>query len=111
MKHVTYEKIQRMYRETNDADLKIRYLAMLKFMEGYTSLKVAELLNASGSTVREWLNRYNTFGPDGLIPQKPKGSECRLTDEQLAKIQQVLLESPKEHGFNKSNWTMSVLKI
>ncbi len=111
MKHATYEQIQKLYRETSDADLKIRYLAMLKFMEGYTSLKVAELLNTSDSTVREWLNRYNPLGLDGLIPQKPKGPLCRLTDEQLAQVYQVLLESPREHGFNKSNWTMSVLKI
>jgi len=111
MKHATYEQIQKLYRESNDADLKIRYLAMLKFMEGYTSLKVAELLNVSDSTVREWLNRYNALGLDGLIPQIPKGPSCRLTDEQLAKVYQVLLESPREHGFNKSNWTMSVLKI
>jgi transposase len=111
MKYATYEKIQSLYRETNDADLKIRYLAMLKFMEGYTSNKVAELLNASGSTVREWLNRYNRFGPDGLIPQKPKGPECRLTDEQLEQVRQILIESPREYGFNKSNWSMPVLKI
>jgi len=50
MKHATYGQMQRLYRDTNDADLKIRYLAMLKFMEGYTSLKVAELLNISDST-------------------------------------------------------------
>ena len=52
MKHATYEQIQNLYRGTNDANLKIRYLAMLKFMEGYTSLKVSELLNTSDSTLR-----------------------------------------------------------
>lgn len=110
-KHAKYEHLLKLYRETNDADLKIRYLAMLKFMEGFTSLKVAELLNTSDSTVRDWLNRYNACGLDGLIPQKPKGPECWLTEDQLAKVYQVLSESPREHGFNKSNWSMPVLKI
>ena len=96
MKHASYEKMQKLYRETNDADLKIRYLAMLKFMEGYTSLKVAELMNTSDSTVRDWLNRYNTLGLDGLIRQKSKGPGCRLTDEQLEQVYQVLLDSPRD---------------
>lgn len=111
MKHATYEQIQNLYRGTNDATLKIRYLAMLKFMEGYTSLKVSELLNTSDSTVREWLTRYNALGPEGLIRQKRKGPDCWLTDEQLAQVYQALLESPREHGFNKSNWSMRILKI
>jgi len=111
IKHATYEQIQQLYRETGDGNLKIRYLAMLKFMEGYTSLKVAELLNTSDSTVREWLNRYNALGLDGLIPQKPKGPECWLNKEQLAEVYQVLMESPRDHGFNKSNWTMPLLKM
>lgn len=84
---------------------------MLKFMDGYTSLKVAELLNTSDSTVRDWLNRYNTLGLDGLVPQIHKGPGCRLTDEQLAQVYKVLLESPRKHDFNKSNWTMPLLKI
>lgn len=83
---------------------------MLKFMEGYTSLKVAELLNTSDFTVRDWLNRYNVLGLNGLIPQKSRGPGCRLTDEQFAQVYKVLLESPREHGFNKSNWTMPLLK-
>lgn len=111
MKHATYEELEKIYRETNDVRLKIRYLAMLKFMEGYTSIKVAELLNTSDSTVREWLNRYNVFGVEGLISRKPKGAECKLTDEQLKEVYVVLQKSPREYGFNKSNWTMSVLKI
>lgn len=110
MKHASYEHMQKLYRETNDANLKIRYLAMLKFMEGFTSLTVAEILSTSDSTVRDWLNRYNKCGLDGLIPQKPKGAECRLTKEQLEEVRQALLESPREHGFNKSNWTMPILK-
>lgn len=89
MKHATHEQIQKLYRETNDADLKIRYLAMLKFMDGYTSLKVAESLNTSDSTVRDWLKRYNASGIDGLIRQKPKGPECRLTNEQLTQVYQL----------------------
>lgn len=110
MKHASYEHIQKLYRETDDAKLKIRYLAMLKFMEGFTSVAVSEMLNTSDSTVRDWLNRYNKYGPEGLIPHKPKGAKCKLTEEQLDKVYRALLESPREHGFNKSNWTMPVLK-
>lgn len=43
MEYTTYDQIQKIYREMNDAKLKIRYLAVLKFIEGYTSLKAAEI--------------------------------------------------------------------
>lgn len=93
-KHASYEELKKLYRETNDAKFKIRYLAMMEFMEGKTSIAVAESLRTSDSTVREWLKRYNTFGPDGLIPQKPKGAKCKLNEEQLQEIYLVLQKSP-----------------
>lgn len=72
MKHATYQQLQKLYQKTSDEDLKIQYLAIFKFAEGYTNLKVAELLNRSYSTVRDWLNRYIVLEPYGLIPQKFK---------------------------------------
>lgn len=59
MKCATYEQMQSLYQEATDIKLKIRYLAMLKFMEDNTSLDVAKMLYTSDSTVRAWLNRYN----------------------------------------------------
>jgi len=110
-KHASYEDLKKLYRETDDAQLKIRYLAMMNFMKGKTSIAVAERLHTSDSTVREWLKRYNTFGPDGLIPQKPKGAECKLSEEQLQEVYLILQKSPRECGFNKSNWSMRILKL
>ena len=68
------------------------------------------MLNTLDPTVGDWFNRYNANGPKGLIPRKPKGAKCKLTEEQLEEVYKVLLESPREHSFNKSNWTMPVLK-
>lgn len=72
MKFATYKQMQSLYQKATDIKLKIRYMAMLKFMEGNTSLDVAKMLYPSDSTVRAWLNRYNQLAPEGLIPQKPK---------------------------------------
>lgn len=110
MKFANYEQMQSLYQKATDIKLKIRYLAMLKFMEGNTSLDVAKMLYTSDSTVRAWLNRYNQHGLDGLIAQKPKGAECKLTDEQLIQVTEALKQSPRDCGFNKSNWTMPLLK-
>lgn len=61
-------------------------------------------------TIRDWLNKYNKFGPEGLLPQKHKGSECKLTVEQLNEVYKAVTGSPRDYGFNKSNWSMRILK-
>lgn len=109
-KHAKYEDIERLYKEEKDGDMKLRYLAMLKFFEGYTSLDVANMLHVAGSTVREWLGRYNQYGHTGLIPQKRGGSESKLNKEQLERVSQALQHSPRENGYNKSNWSIILLK-
>ena len=45
-----------------------------------------------------------------IISMSPKGAECKLTDEQLFEVTEALKQSPRDYGFNKSNWTMSLLK-
>jgi len=85
-KHASLDSIKKLYRETNDAKLKVRYLAIMLFMEEKTSLAVAKTLRTSDSTVRGWLNRYNIFGLEGLIPQKHLGAECKLSEEQLQEV-------------------------
>jgi len=53
-KHASLAEIKKLYRETNDAKLKVRYLAIMLFMEEKTSLAVAEKLRISDFAVREW---------------------------------------------------------
>jgi len=84
---------------------------MLKFHERYNSHEVSRMLNVSDSTVRDWLNRYNEKGLSGLIPQHRGGSDSKLSDEQLRMVKEVLQQSPREKGYNKSNWTIPLLKL
>jgi len=109
-KHITHEELEKLYKECMNGQIKIRYLAMLKFWEDKTSIEVAKILNVSDSTVREWLQRYNMFGPEGLMPIKPKGAECKLDENQLQQVYEIMQKSPREAGYNKSNWTMPLLK-
>lgn len=62
MKHATYEQVEILYKDCDVAKIKIRYLAILRFMDGYTSLDVAKIMYTSDSTVSDWLNRYNPRG-------------------------------------------------
>ncbi len=45
-----------------------------------------------------------------MIPQHRGGSESKLNKEQLERADQVLQQSPRENGYNKSNGSMMVLK-
>lgn len=109
--HVTLEELKQIYNNTKNSNLKIRYLAILYFWKGMSSLEVADLLNKSDSTVRDWAHRFNKYGIDGLIPKKQPGKKCKLTTEQLDTIKQILQNSPRECDFNRSIWTIPLLKI
>lgn len=100
-----------MYNKCKDSKIKIKLLAILLFIEGNPSLGVAKILHKSDSTVREWAHRYNENGVNGLIPLPGGKRHSKLTEEQSRKISEVLLSSPREYGFNKSNWTLSSLKL
>lgn len=110
-KHAKYEEIEKLYKNEKDGTMKLRYLAMLKFHEGYNSHEVSRMLNVSDSTVRDWLNRYNKKGLSGLVPQQRGGSDSKLSDEQLSKVKEVLQQTPRENGYNKSNWTIPLLRL
>lgn len=110
-KHASYDILKQLYQTEKNVRMKIRLLVILYFFEGYPSLKVAELVHQSDSTVRRYLHRYNKFGLSGLedIPHPPK--DTILTDDELNEIDKALLSSPRDNGLNYSNWTGNLLTI
>jgi putative transposase len=79
-------------------------------MKGYTNKKIAEIIDMSPHTVGIYVNQYNTFGADALVPKNPPGRPRFLTKEQEQQLYITISQkTPEEVGFDGvMNWTAKI---
>ena len=106
----TYEELEASYKDCKDAKLRTRMLSVLQTWNGKTSLQVAKDIHMSDSNIRKCVHRYNEYGIAGLIDTRYSNRKSYLSPEQKQAVIEALQKSPRECGFNKSNWTMPLLK-
>jgi transposase len=110
-RHYSYRKLKDIYEHTDDAAMKLRILAILQTWDGLTSREVAENLHVTHRSVSEWINRYNENSLQGLEDTRGGHYAGYLSNEQKQLVKEVLQKSPMDCGFNRSNWTMPLLKL
>ncbi|MCP4325223.1 MAG: IS630 family transposase [Alteromonadales bacterium] len=77
---------------TNNASLKLRYLAVQKFHNGHSRTAIAKTLNVSRRLVNEWITKYLSGGFDALALKLATGQPSRLNDKQKASIKEYVIE-------------------
>lgn len=104
-------------RASNDAGQARRLLALAAIYEGGTRTQAAAIGGVTLQVVRDWVVRFNTQGPGGLIDRKAPGQPSRLDDAQRAALRHkhacagdAMIESgpvPAVHGVVR--WRLSDL--
>jgi Helix-turn-helix domain len=61
-------------------------------------------LGVSAQAVSVWHRRWRTGGTDGLRSKGPSGPPPRLSDAQLAEVEQALLADAMDNGFVGELW-------
>ena len=75
-----------------------KLLVIKSVKEGMTRGDAADLVNVHRKTAENWVKLYNMNGLDGLEPNYSNcGQICRLTDDQLTEIKNIILESPEQY--------------
>lgn len=77
---------------------------------GSTTDDVSKNLHKSDYYVRYWVHRYNEGGLEGLKDTRGGNNPGYLSEDQKQAIKVILQKSPRECGFNRSNWSMPLLK-
>jgi transposase len=77
--------------------------------EGFCVTKVASILKLNVDTVSDWLDAYEAKGFLGLYDQPIPGRPPRLTKQQEQQIDQWFEHSPRDEGYQHSNWTLKLL--
>jgi len=84
-------------------------LMVLLSSEGKKVSQIAETLKRNPHTIRDWLKRYNAAGLKGLnrrySPGRPDEKRARLKEH----IQEILLDSPVEHGYQDHVWSVPLI--
>lgn len=88
------KRVRAAAREAKDADQAGRLLAIAAAYEGQDRTTAAKIGAMTPQRLRDWVRRFNTVGPEGLIDRKPAGAARRLTPEQEAELRAVIEVGP-----------------
>jgi transposase len=76
------------------------------FAAGVRRAEVARQLEVSAQAVSVWHRRWRAGGSQALHSRGPSGPTPRLSNAQLAQVEQALLEGAGAHGFVGELWTL-----
>jgi len=81
-------------RQTKHASQARRLLALAAIYDGATRTEAARIGDVSLQIVRDWVLKFNAFGPDGLIDRRAPGQPSRLNDTHRAALAAVIESGP-----------------
>ena len=73
--------------------------------QGWSQRQIATAMGVSEGAVSQWMKRGREGGSEALRHRPPPGARCRLTDEQLARLPELLHQGPEAYGFRGHVWT------
>lgn len=81
-------------KRTKDAPQARRLLALAAVYEGATRTEAARIGDVTLQIVRDWVVKFNAYGPDGLIDRKSPGQPSRLNGAHRAALAAMIERGP-----------------
>jgi transposase len=78
---------------------------------GWSQQRIAEALGVSKGAVSQWMKRARRGGVEALKRQPAPGATPRLSEEQRAKVPELLERGAEAHGFRGEAWTCERVAI
>src|SRR5918995_3333824 len=72
---------------------------------GWKQAQIAEALGVTEGAVSQWMKRARKEGVEGLRHKPPPGATPRLSEDERAKLPELLAQGAQAHGFRGSVWT------
>lgn len=104
-------EIEERIRITKDRRMYERLQTIRLRLMGKSVLEIAEIMNRSDKSIRNYLHAYKTEGLSGLTMRFSPGPNQRLTQEQRESLKQVIVNQvPADVGFTATfNWTLQII--
>jgi transposase len=81
-------------RKTKNAGQARRLLALAAIYDGATRAEAAAIGGVTRQIVRDWVVKFNAYGPTGLIDRKAPGQPSRLNDSHRAALARIVEAGP-----------------
>jgi transposase len=91
---VSAAELRRLAKISKDANQSRRLLSLAAVLDGMSREDAARLGGMDRQTLRDWVHRFNSTGPDGLKDAWWSGPEPRLSPEQKAELAQIVETGP-----------------
>jgi len=101
--------VREMFQNHPKRRLRERALMIILSSKGLCVKQIADILKLSVDTVSDWLRAYEAKGFLGLYDQSIPGRPPRLSKQQEQQMEQWLEHSPRDEGYQHSNWTLKLL--
>lgn len=87
-------ELRRRAKIAMDAGQARRLLALAEIYDGGSRTDAARIGDVGLQTIRDWVLRFNTRGPDGLIDGKAPGNRPKLDDQQRKALAEIVTSGP-----------------
>jgi transposase len=78
---------------------------------GWKQTQIADALRVSEGAVSQWMKRLREEGVEGLRHKPPPGAASRLSEQQRARLPELLAQGAQAHGFRGEVWTCARVAI
>lgn len=87
-------ELRRHAKSSKDANQSRRLLSLAALLEGMSRSDAARIGGMDRQTLRDWVHRFNTAGPDGLLNRWSPGPSSRLSPEQKVELAALVEKGP-----------------
>ena len=86
--------LRSLARQVGDANQTRRLLALASIYDGSSRSAAAKMVGVGVQIIRDWVERFNEEGPEGLVNRKSKGAKPKLNAEQRAALVRMVESGP-----------------
>ena len=104
-------RLRRRMQDCRDAELRVRYNAVLLYAEGRGTTEIAAVLGCSTSTAIRAANRFLAEGEAGLFDRRSENGDRKVDDDSLAALVELLGATPQDYGWARPTWTIELLAL
>ena len=97
--------------QSKDAAFSRRLLALAEIYDAGSRSDATRNGGVGLQTIRDWVRRSNTWGPDGLKDCKASGRPSRLKDEHRRAVNQMVEQGPNPAMHGVVRWRLTNLAL
>jgi len=90
----TADHLRALAKRSRDPDQTRRLLALAAIYDGASRTEAARIGCVTLQIVRDWVLRFNTNGPEGLVTGRAPGASPLLNNKQREALQRIVDEGP-----------------